>query len=142
MDVTYVFYVAEGAERIIVFGGDGSVMEAARAVAGTSTILAVVPGGTGNLLALNLGIPIDPSAAMRLALTGEYVASQGATVHVVEPPAGPRLSRMAALVQFADYVSLYLAFLRGVDPTPIASIDAFKRRLAEHAAAQPGSDGV
>ena len=83
-----------------------------------------------------------PEVMTRLALTGEYVASQGATVHVVEPPAGPRLSRMAALVQFADYVSLYLAFLRGVDPTPIASIDAFKRRLAEHAAAQPGSDGV
>jgi hypothetical protein len=38
---------------------------------------------------------------------------------------------MASLVQWGDYLSFYLALLAGVDPTPIASIDAFKRRLAE-----------
>jgi hypothetical protein len=43
---------------------------------------------------------------------------------------------MAALAQFADYLSLYLAVERGVDPTPIASIDEFKRRLAESATAR------
>jgi len=41
------------------------------------------------------------------------------------------LARMADLVHWGDYVSVYLALLEGVDPTPIASIDAFKRRLAE-----------
>jgi diacylglycerol kinase (ATP) len=63
--------VADGLERVIVAGGDGSVTEAAQALVGTQTSLAVVPGGTGNLLALNLGIPTDPEEAMRLALTGE-----------------------------------------------------------------------
>ncbi len=62
--------VADGMERVIVSGGDGSVTEAAHALAGTATSLAVVPGGTGNLLALNLGIPTDRDAAMRLALGG------------------------------------------------------------------------
>ncbi len=62
--------VADGLERVIVAGGDGSVTEAAHALVGTRTGLAVVPSGTGNLLALNLGIPTDPEAAMRLALTG------------------------------------------------------------------------
>ncbi len=63
--------VAEGLERVIVAGGDGSVTEAAHSLVGTLTSLAVVPSGTGNLLAVNLGIPTDPQAAMRLALTGE-----------------------------------------------------------------------
>jgi YegS/Rv2252/BmrU family lipid kinase len=63
--------VTDGMERVIVAGGDGSVTEAAHALVGTETSLAVVPGGTGNLLALNLDIPTDPKAAMRLALAGE-----------------------------------------------------------------------
>ena len=40
-------------------------------------------------------------------------------------------ARLASLVQWGDYLSLYLALDSGVDPTPIASIDEFKRRLAE-----------
>jgi len=63
--------VADDRKRLIVSGGDGSVTEAAHVLAGTETELAVVPAGTGNLLALNLGIPTDREAAMRLALTGE-----------------------------------------------------------------------
>jgi glucose/mannose-6-phosphate isomerase len=77
-----------------------------------------------------------PEVARRLALTGEYAARQGAEVETIETPDGPRLARMAAQTQFADYLSLYLAVTRGVDPTPIASIDEFKRRLAEAAAAR------
>jgi glucose/mannose-6-phosphate isomerase len=44
-----------------------------------------------------------------------------------------RLARLASLVQFGDYLSLYLALMNGVDPTSIASIDDFKRRLAQSA---------
>lgn len=63
--------VGDGMERVIVWGGDGSVTEAAHVLAGTQVALGVVPGGTGNLLAVNLGIPTDAEQAMRLALTGE-----------------------------------------------------------------------
>jgi glucose/mannose-6-phosphate isomerase len=71
-----------------------------------------------------------PEIRTRLDLTGEYARRQGAAVHGWEAPAGPRLARLASAVQFGDYLSLYLALLAGADPTPIPSIDEFKRRLA------------
>lgn len=60
----------DGVDRIIVSGGDGSIAEAAEVVAGTDVVLGVVPGGTGNLLAVNLGFSTDPAAAMRTAAGG------------------------------------------------------------------------
>lgn len=71
-----------------------------------------------------------PEDAVRAGLTAEYVVAQGARAEVIEEPSGSRLSRWVSWVLLGDYVSLYLALLSGVDPTPIASIDAFKRRLA------------
>jgi glucose/mannose-6-phosphate isomerase len=71
-----------------------------------------------------------PEIRTRLALTAEYARHQGAVVHDWEAPPGPRLARLASLVQLGDYLSLYLALLGGVDPTPIPSIDEFKRRLS------------
>jgi glucose/mannose-6-phosphate isomerase len=72
-----------------------------------------------------------PEVARRLVLTAEYARRQGAEVHEISSGDGARLTRMASLVQWGDYLSLYLALLSGVDPTPVASIDEFKRRLAE-----------
>jgi glucose/mannose-6-phosphate isomerase len=71
-----------------------------------------------------------PEVARRLTLTAEYARRQGAEVHEIPSGGGGRLARMATLTQWGDYVSFYLALLNGVDPTPIASIDEFKRRLA------------
>lgn len=79
-----------------------------------------------------------PAVAARLSLTAEFAARQGAAAHEIRPAGEGRLARLASLVQFADYLSLYLALLEGVDPTPIASIDAFKRRLAEIGAKRGG----
>ena len=78
---------------------------------------------------------VEDSAATRtrLALSGEYAAKQGADVQEVASVGEGRLARLASLVQFGDYLSLYLALMNGVDPTPIASINEFKRRLAESA---------
>lgn len=67
----------------------------------------------------------------RLTLTAQYAASRGAAVHEVPATGEGALARMVSLVTFGDYVSLYLAFLEGADPTPIPSIDQFKQRLAE-----------
>jgi hypothetical protein len=52
-------------------------------------------------------------------------------VHEVRVEGETRLERAVRLVQYGDWVSFYLALLGGVDATPIASIDEFKRRLAE-----------
>jgi diacylglycerol kinase (ATP) len=59
--------VAGGVAAVVAVGGDGTVQAALQAVAGTGTPLAVVPAGTGNDLALALGIPAEPVAAARAA---------------------------------------------------------------------------
>ena len=74
----------------------------------------------------------SPETAKRLTLTGEYVAGRGAAVHEWTSVGESRLARIASLVQFGDYLSFYMALLNGADPTPIASIDEFKRRLQAH----------
>jgi glucose/mannose-6-phosphate isomerase len=71
-----------------------------------------------------------PEVAKRLTLTAEYAAAHGATVHEWHSTGEGRLARLASLIQFGDYLSFYLALLNGADPTPIASIDEFKRRLS------------
>jgi diacylglycerol kinase family enzyme len=62
--------VAGGVRVLFVCGGDGTVRAAAAAASGTQAAIAVIPIGTGNLLALNLGLPGDVGAAVRLATRG------------------------------------------------------------------------
>src|SRR5262245_5955242 len=97
-------------------------------------------GGTPRSVAVLLLRDAEDAAATRtrLTLTGEDAARQGPVVRSVESSGGGRLARLASLVQFGDYLSLYLALAGGVDPTPIVSIDEFKRRLAD--AAKGGGD--
>jgi YegS/Rv2252/BmrU family lipid kinase len=61
----------EGADLVIVCGGDGTVREVCAELAGTGIPVGIVPAGTGNLLARNLGIPLYIRAAIDVALHGQ-----------------------------------------------------------------------
>jgi diacylglycerol kinase (ATP) len=60
----------DGAELVFAWGGDGTVQRCIDVLAGTGTPLAIVPAGTANLLATNLGIPDDITAAVQTGLEG------------------------------------------------------------------------
>ncbi len=63
--------VAAGAEYVLCAGGDGTVRSVARGLAHTDVPMGVLPVGTGNLLARNLGLPLDLEAALVVALSGQ-----------------------------------------------------------------------
>ena len=62
--------VENGAELVFVWGGDGMVQRCVDELAGSSVAIAIVPAGTANLLAGNLGIPQDITEAVRIGLHG------------------------------------------------------------------------
>ena len=59
-----------GAEVVFVCGGDGTIMACAGTLAGSDVALAVLPSGTGNLLATNLNLPSDVVDGVRVATAG------------------------------------------------------------------------
>jgi len=70
-----------------------------------------------------------PRAAAQMEWTRSMLESEGLTVCEARSTGRSRLARLVSLVQLGDWVSLYLAALAGVDPTPITKIDALKRTL-------------
>lgn len=64
--------VADGCTIVIAMGGDGTVNEVAQALVGTDVPLAIVPCGSGDGLALGLGVPTNWRDALRVAMTGTH----------------------------------------------------------------------
>lgn len=62
--------VEDGADLIICYGGDGTLMEVVNGIAGAGVPLGILPGGTGNAVAAELGLPDTLREALDLALTG------------------------------------------------------------------------
>ena len=61
----------EGAELVFAWGGDGMVQRCVDVLAGSNVGLAILPAGTANLFASNLGIPQDIEAAVAIGLRGD-----------------------------------------------------------------------
>ena len=68
----------DGADLVVAYGGDGTVMDVAGALIGTDTPLGILPGGTGNALALGLGIPDNLEKAAQL------LCSEDTTLHKLD----------------------------------------------------------
>jgi glucose/mannose-6-phosphate isomerase len=73
-----------------------------------------------------------PRVHSRIELTAAEVERAGAPVISVEARGHSRLERVLSLVLLGDLVSVYLAVLEGVDPTPVEPIERFKAALGEH----------
>jgi len=65
---------AKGAYAVVAVGGDGSVNDIAHGLAGTDTILGIIPKGSGNGMARTMGIPLDVAAAVQLINRGKVSA--------------------------------------------------------------------
>ncbi|WP_435749164.1 diacylglycerol/lipid kinase family protein [Microbacterium sp. PMB16] len=64
--------LARGVAVVLVAGGDGTVRAVSEAIANTGVPLAILPSGTGNLLARNLGLPLGDPAEMIRAALGDF----------------------------------------------------------------------
>jgi diacylglycerol kinase (ATP) len=67
-----------GADVVAAFGGDGTVMEVARGLIGLKTAMAILPGGTANLMSVELGIPKD------LAKAAEIAADENSQIETID----------------------------------------------------------
>ncbi len=79
--------LADGADLVLAYGGDGTQRACAATLAGTGVPLALLPAGTGNLLARHLGVPTRLDAAVEVSLHGPRrpidVCTSGAEPFVV-----------------------------------------------------------
>jgi YegS/Rv2252/BmrU family lipid kinase len=60
-----------GADVVVAAGGDGTVRVVASELARTGVALGIVPAGTGNLLARNLGLPLQVEPALSVVFNGQ-----------------------------------------------------------------------
>jgi len=66
--------IARGVDRVIAWGGDGTINEVASALAFGAVPMGIIPAGSGNGLARELGVPFDPRRALERALGGSVRA--------------------------------------------------------------------
>ena len=124
-------------DLLVVWGGDGMVQRALDVVAGSKVPVAIIPAGTGNLLATNLGIPHDLAEAVEIAmggrrrridlgkLAGEHfgvmagVGFDGAMIHDADRKMKDRLGKLA-------YVWSGLRHVNGEAATARIMVDGVK----------------
>jgi diacylglycerol kinase (ATP) len=77
---------ARSFDRIVAAGGDGTISAVAHALRGSDLPIMIYPGGTGNLLALNLDLPKNPRALAELTLGGRTLKADLAELHFDAAP--------------------------------------------------------
>jgi len=102
-------------DAVFTLGGDGTVMEVIGALAHSAIPIGVLPGGTGNLIARVLGIPLDVSRAVGLLMDGDdaridlgsidgrrfaFAAGVGIDATMVETTSRALKSRLGVLAYF------------------------------------------
>jgi diacylglycerol kinase family enzyme len=89
--------VGEGAEGVLVSGGDGTMATAATALLETPAELAILPGGTLNHFARDLGVSTEADEALQLAVEGR---SRGVDIGMVNGRVFLNTSSVGAYVRF------------------------------------------
>ncbi len=70
-----------------------------------------------------------PQVRRRFDLTREIIAGKAGVLHEVWSEGNSLLARILSVIYLGDFVSLYLAYLNNIDPTPVQVIDSFKSKL-------------
>jgi diacylglycerol kinase (ATP) len=110
--------IEKGCDAVLACGGDGTVHEVLQSLAGSHTALGVVPLGTANALASDLGVPLSPVKAVRALLTATRV----------RVPAGRIFYRNSEGVECSRYFTVAAGI--GADAHLMHRLDAkLKRRF-------------
>jgi len=89
-------------------------------------------------LRLRLVLVDDESGSpSRADVSEELAESRGVAVSRLRTEGSSPVERLASVVGLIDYATVYFALAQGIDPTPVAPIDALKKRLESAAAARP-----
>ncbi len=71
-----------------------------------------------------------PQTQRRFELTRDVIAGKAGALHEIWSEGESPFARILSAIYLGDFVSLYMAYLNGTDPTPVAVIDFLKKNLA------------
>lgn len=74
-------FAEEGYDIVAAIGGDGTVNEVAKGLVNTSTVLGIIPMGSGNGLARDLGLPMNYEKAVNILASGRVITIDGGMVN-------------------------------------------------------------
>ena len=100
--------IKDGVDIIAAYGGDGTVMEVASGLQGTGIPMAILPGGTGNILSIELGIPQNFQEACSLITNPEKSHIRSIDMGITDDDKVPAFALRAGM-------GLEAAMLEGTD---------------------------
>jgi diacylglycerol kinase (ATP) len=100
--------IKDGVDIVAAYGGDGTVMEVASGLQGTGIPMAILPGGTGNILSIELGIPQNLQEACSLITNPEKSRLRSVDMGITDDDKVPAFALRAGM-------GLEAAMLKGTD---------------------------